>query len=94
MAQKGHHQAMAGLSTWRIRYSAPKPRRPTRPGRSRRYGRPVAYQRSRLVGLDGLAAKPNGSTRCKKFADAAFALDPQIRTQPELRGGCATGPGC
>ncbi len=45
----------------------------------------VAYQRSRLVGLDGVAAKPwieNG----KKFAEQVLARDPQNPDGLEVRG--------
>ena len=45
----------------------------------------VAYRRSRLVGLDGLAAKP-WIDKGKKFADSALALAPQNPDALELRG--------
>jgi serine/threonine-protein kinase len=45
----------------------------------------VAYQRSRLVGFDGTAAKP-WIDRGKKFAGEALALDPQDPDGLELRG--------
>ena len=45
----------------------------------------VAYQRSRLVGLDGLAAKP-WIEQGEKFAEQALALDSQDPDALELRG--------
>ncbi|MGZ8391612.1 MAG: protein kinase domain-containing protein, partial [Gemmatimonadales bacterium] len=45
----------------------------------------VAYQRSRLVGLDGVAAKP-WIAKGKKFAEQVLAADPQDPDGLELRG--------
>jgi serine/threonine-protein kinase len=45
----------------------------------------VAYQRSRLVGLDGIAARP-WIEKGKKFAEQALARDPQNPDGLELRG--------
>ena len=45
----------------------------------------VAYQRSRLVGFDGIAAKP-WIEKGKKFAEQVLALDPQDPDGLEARG--------
>ena len=45
----------------------------------------VAYRRSRLVGFDGVAAKP-WIEQGKKFADQALALDSQDPDAMEMRG--------
>jgi eukaryotic-like serine/threonine-protein kinase len=45
----------------------------------------VAYQRSRLVGLDGVAAKP-WIEKGKNFAEQVLAVDPQDPDGLELRG--------
>jgi serine/threonine-protein kinase len=45
----------------------------------------VAYRRSRLVGLDGVAAKP-WIEKGKKFAEQALSLDPQNPDALEARG--------
>ena len=45
----------------------------------------VAYQRSRLVGLDGIAAKP-WIEKGKKFAEQVLAIDPQDPDGLEARG--------
>jgi serine/threonine-protein kinase len=45
----------------------------------------VAYQRSRLVGFDGIAAKP-WIEKGKKFAEQVLARDPQDPDGLELRG--------
>ncbi len=45
----------------------------------------VAYRRSRLVGFDGLAAKP-WIQKGKKFAEQALSLDPQNPDGLEVRG--------
>jgi serine/threonine-protein kinase len=45
----------------------------------------LAYRRSRLVGLDGIAAKP-WIDKGKKLADSALALGPQNPDALELRG--------
>ena len=45
----------------------------------------VAYQRSRLVGFDGIAAKP-WIEKGKKFAEQVLTLDPQDPDGLELRG--------
>jgi serine/threonine-protein kinase len=45
----------------------------------------VAYRRSRLVGLDGVAARP-WIEKGKKFAEQALSLDPQNPDGLEVRG--------
>ena len=53
----------------------------------------VAFRRSRLVGLDPLAAKP-WIAKGEKFAEEALAIGPQDPDACSSGASCATGAGC